>query len=80
MSKYIRNIGKCRYNGLGCDLYENKDSSATLRFSKNANMFHHKTSQKFDSLSDAEDYIERNEGSSGLNTLINILNLNDEIR
>lgn len=79
-SEFIRNIGQCRWNGIGADLYENQDGTATIRFDKNGSDLPRKTWQKFDSVDDAVIHIERHQGSNGLSTLINILNANDAIK
>ncbi len=74
MAKFIKSIGKVRYNGIGADLYENKDGTATIRFDKNMSALPRKSFLKFGSLNNAEEFIENSKGSNGLNTLINILN------
>ena len=74
---FIKNIGKVRFNGLGADLYENKNGTATIRFDKNCTALPKKTYLCFDDLVKAEAFIESKEGSDGLNTLINILDASE---
>ena len=70
---FIRNIGMARLNGFGADLYENTNGTASIRFDKNTNPLPSRTNLIFDSLELAEEFIERNKGSNGVNTLNNIL-------
>lgn len=73
MSKFIRNIGKVRWNGLSADLYEKKDGTASIRFEKYGTELPRRTNLLFNSLELAESFIEKKAGSNGLNTLINII-------
>lgn len=73
MSKFIKNIGNCRWNGIGVDLYENKDGSARINFDKNGRNLPKRTQLKFKSTDAASEFIERKKGSNGVNTIINII-------
>ena len=74
---FIKSIGNVRINGLGADLYENTDLSASIRFDKNTHPLPHRTNIVFDDLESAEKFIEENEGSNGASTLDNILRKSD---
>jgi len=73
MSTLIRSIGKVRFNGLGADLYENKNGTASIKFDKNCTQLPKRTNLCFDNLGKAETFIESKQGSNSLNTLVNIL-------
>jgi hypothetical protein len=74
MTTFIKNIGNCRWNGFGADLYENNCGSAYIAFNKNTKELPPQTCIRFENLDEALAYINRHKGSSGLNTLRNVLN------
>ena len=74
---FIRSIGNVRFNGIGADLYENKDKTACICFDKLTHDLPGYLDLQFKSLIDAELFIECKKGSNGLNTLINILNVSN---
>lgn len=58
MPKFIRSIGKCYVNRIGFDLYQNQDYSATIRPTTPAKDFPKGKWIKFESLEDAESWID----------------------
>jgi hypothetical protein len=72
-----KNIGNCRLNGIGFDLYERKDGTATIVPDKNTRQLPRKNWMKFGSWESAEKWIEVRceglEGASRVNKLIDIL-------
>ncbi|MGI2228109.1 hypothetical protein [Shewanella frigidimarina] len=79
MSKatFIKNIGGCRWNGYGADLYQNPDLSASIRFDKLTHPLPYKYNLKFNNVDDANEFIEDNKGNNGLQTLRAILDKSD---
>ena len=76
-TSFIKSIGKTRINGLAADLYENSDGSAVIKFDKNAKSLPASKNLNFNSIEIAERFIEVEEGPSGLDTLINVLEAAD---
>lgn len=74
---FIESIGNVRWNGYGADLYENADGTASIRFDKLTNPLPPKYNLKFPSLDAANEFISKNSGNTGLQTLRNIINLSD---
>ena len=76
MSQFIRTIGKCAVNGISFDLYENKDSSATIRPVKNGHTFPRASWLGFDGLEQAEAEVDQvaGEDSEGAERVQNLKN------
>ena len=77
MSEFIRSVGMVRFGGIGADLYENKNGTASIRFDMNTRSLPKKTHLTFDDIEKAESFIESKKGGNGLNTLINIIDFSD---
>jgi len=59
MAKFIRSIGRCYVNGVGFDLYQNSDGSATIRPTRiDGRGYRKRCWLKFSSLGRAESFIE----------------------
>lgn len=70
MSKFIKSVGKARYNGIGFNMYANKDGSVSIR-PHSANTladYPKKFWLKFESEEKADEYID-NLQSAGLTDL-----------
>lgn len=79
-SAVIKNIGKMRYKGIGANLYQNEDLTASIRFNLLADELPSNTALNFDSIEQAKLFIESKKGVNGLGTLLNIMDcaeLND---
>ena len=65
MSNFIKSIGNCYVNSIGFDLYENKSGTATIRPIKAHGIdFPKRDWINFDSLDEAEEFIEKVAGDS----------------
>jgi hypothetical protein len=76
MSEFIRSIGNCRVNGIGFDLYENKDDTATIRPNRLGADFPNRSWIKFDSVESAEAAIDHiaGEDTEGAQRVQNLKN------
>ncbi|WP_045860290.1 hypothetical protein [Teredinibacter purpureus] len=61
MSKFIRSIGKCAVNGIGFDIYENKNGSATIRPTKMNSDLPRKFWKTFDGADKLESFIDQHD-------------------
>lgn len=59
MSKFIRIIGNCSFNGFGFDIYKNNNGTATIRPTKFGNHMPTKTWVTYDSLDNLENSVNQ---------------------
>ena len=71
--KLIECIGNARFNGFRADLFQNHDSSVSIRFEYFCSSLPKGTNMPFANLVDAKNFIEKNRGETDLDTLVNIL-------
>jgi hypothetical protein len=70
--KLIRSIGRCRLNNFGASIYETK-KGASIVFDKLGHDLPRKNNIVFDSVEEAEEWVEARQGSNGVSTLRNVL-------
>lgn len=75
MATFIKTIGRCAVNGLSFDLYENDDSSATIRPVKNGHDLPRKQWRKFENVDAATSAVDdaAGEDATGAQRVLNLI-------